>query len=45
MQYIKPLLGGMAVAAMAGAVGLQGFSAEWWVFLIAGNVLHILSDL
>lgn len=44
MLYVKPVLCGLAVAAMAGAVGLPSFSAEWWVFMVAGNVLGTLHN-
>ena len=39
MRYAKPIFCGLAVAAMAGAIGLPSFTAEWWVYLIAGNTL------
>jgi len=38
-MMLRAVIVGAAVAVMAGAVGLDSFSVEWWLFLIAGNVM------
>jgi hypothetical protein len=39
MKIARPLIVGLSVAVMAGAVGLESFSGAWWVFMIAANTL------
>lgn len=43
MGYAKAVIFGIAVTLMARAVGIESFSAEWFMFTIAALILARLN--